>query len=451
MSRYGAERLFDLAAPVLRVDGADGIEVVLTRDRTALTRFADSRIHQNTDRSDGQARVRVVRDGPGGIRVGVASTNLLTPDGLREAARQATAIAEATRPDPYFGGLAAGGLAYPKAGRDHDGTADCPPQRRADIVRSLLSGLSVGVAGAGVVETTGSEVAVVNSHGVRAYHVGTRAMINMLATGADSAGYAEGVASALDDLDPVVLARRADDKVRLGARPREVPPGSYPVVLEPGATVVLLHRLAQAFAGRTVRDGSSPLAGRAGQRVCAPSVTLVDDPLSPLLPGLPFDAEGVPRRRTTLIERGVAGELTYDAATARAAGTTPTGHALLPPNPLSGQPTHLVMDSGDAEPAELVSGVERGLYITRFHYTNLVHPMRSTVTGTTRDGTFLIEDGRIVGGVRNLRFTQSVLAALDAVEAVGRDGEVAYERFFGDAYAPSLRLSSFQFTSTSTH
>jgi len=307
------------------------------------------------------------------------------------------------------------------------------------------------VTGAGLVETTGSELAVVNSQGVRAYHAGTRAAVNVLATGADSAGYAEGVASALDDLDPAGLARRADEKVRLGARPREVPPGDYPVVLEAGATVVLLHRLAQAFAGRAVRDGSSPLVGRAGQRVCAPSVTLVDDPLSPLLPGLPFDAEGVPRRRTTLIERGVARELTYDAATARATGTTPTGHALLPPNPLSGQPTHLVMAGGDADLAELVGGVERGLYVTRFHYTNLVHPVRSTVTGTTRDGTFLIEDGRIVGGVRNLRFTQSVLAALDAVEAVGRDGEVAYERFFGDAHAPPLRLSSFQFTSTSTH
>jgi predicted Zn-dependent protease len=179
-------------------------------------------------------------------------------------------------------------------------------------------------------------------------------------------------------------------------------------------------------------------------------VTIVDDAISPLLPGMPFDFEGVPKRRFPLIERGVAVGVTHDLATAKAAGVAPTGHGLPAPNSDGGYPLHPMMDPGDATLDELVAGLSRGLVVTRFHYTNIVNPMETTITGMTRDGTFLVEDGRIVGGVRNLRFTQSILGALSSIEAIGADTETASELFFGCARTPALRLSNFRFTSATT-
>jgi predicted Zn-dependent protease len=152
-----------------------------------------------------------------------------------------------------------------------------------------------------------------------------------------------------------------------------------------------------------------------------------------------------------LIDRGLAVAVGHDRSSAAIAGTSSTGHALPPPNPYGPMPAHVVMEGGGAALDDLVGGCERGLYVTRFHYTNVVHPLRTTITGMTRDGTFLIEDGRITGGVHNLRFTQSILDALSAVEDVGRDLQVSTGAFFGAAAAPALRLSRFTFTSATAH
>ena len=188
-----------------------------------------------------------------------------------------------------------------------------------------------------------------------------------------------------------------------------------------------------------------------GSLVCSPLVTIVDDATSPLLPGVPFDAEGTPTRRHVLIDHGVAAGVTHDRASAALAGTTSTGHALPAPNHEGGFATHLVIEPGADDQDRLVAGMERGLLVTRFHYTNLAHAMTSTITGMTRDGTFLVEDGRIVASVRNLRFTQSILEALSHVEAVGSSCEVSSDTFEGSAASPAMRISRFHFTSTSGH
>ena len=443
-----AAPLLDLAAGALALDGCDAVEVGLSRSDSALTRFADSRIHQNVARSDGSARVRVVVDG---ARIGVAVTNCLDPAAITRAAEQAREIARHSPPDGQYAGLPSG-QSYSPAGRDDPATGQCPPQLRARAVAALPGELPSGVSGAGFVETNRLELAVANTLGVAAAHAGTSARAGLLASGADSTGYAEASATAIADLDMAGLGGRAARKVELGRRPRDVEPGLWAVVLEPGATEVLVQFLGYlAFGGKDFNDGSSALTGRLGQAVCSERVSIADDALSPLLPGVPFDAEGTAKRRLPLIERGVAARVAHDRTTAAIAGTTSTGHALPAPNPYGPVPSHLVMDGGDASLDELVAGCERGLYVTRFHYTNVVHPLNTTITGMTRDGTFLIEGGRIVGGVRNLRFTQSILAALSQVEEVGADVTVASDLFFGAAAAPAVRLSQFAFTSATAH
>ncbi|BEP12064.1 TldD/PmbA family protein [Acidothermaceae bacterium B102] len=448
MTAYGEDRLLALGEAVVSLDGASEVEVLLHRSDIALTRFAESRIHQNVARSDGSARIRVVVDG---TRVGVVATNVLTPDSVREAAEQAREIAGLTPPDPRWPGLAEP-APYATVSPVDAATASADPAWRADLVARLLAELPRNVYGAGTAETDHLEVAVVNSRGVRAYAASTRAAASILASGADSTGWAQSAAPSIDRLDPATLGRRAADKVVLGIHPREVDPGHWAVVLEPGATQALAQWLGwSAFPGKALQEGRSPLTGRMGNLVCSPLVTIVDDATSPLLPGVPFDAEGTPTHRHLLIDHGVAVGVTHDRASAALAGTSSTGHALPAPNHEGGFATHLVIEPGTDDQDRLVAGMEHGLLVTRFHYTNLAHAMTSTITGMTRDGTFLVEDGRIIASVRNLRFTQSIIEALSHVEAVGSSCEVSSDTFEGSAASPAMRIARFHFTSTSGH
>lgn len=442
----GADHLLDLATDAVALPGCDGVEVALTRSDTALTRFAGSRIHQSTARLDGEARVRVV---VGGGRAGVVTTNDLSHAGVLAAATRARAAAALLPPDPGFPGLAPAGQAYAESLAVDDETAGCSAGTRAELVAAALAQLPAGVEAAGTVHTGVLERAVVTSTGVAAYDAGTSAGATVLASGEDSSGWAEEGARTVGGLDLAGLGRRAGEKVLLGRAPREVPAGRYPVVLEGLAVADLLMWLGYlALPGKAYNEGRSALTGRLGQAVCSPLVTVVDDPLSAALPGAAFDAEGTPTRRTTFVDAGVAVGVAHDRTTAAVAGSSSTGHALPAPNTEGGVPQHLTMRPGGASWDELVAGVERGLLVTRVHYTNVVHPVHTTITGMTRDGTMLIEDGRVVGGVRNLRFTESVLDALSAVEAVGRDLAVLSS---GAPSAPALRLAGFAFTSVTAY
>lgn len=442
----GEDALLSVAQPALGV--ADQVEVAVQRSDSALTRFAGSRVHQSSSRVDAEVRVRVVLDGG---RVGVVATSDLSAGAVRAAAERAVAAARLLPADPLFPGLAPPAAYAAAAGPDEE-TAQCAPQRRAELVADAVAQLPAGVHAAGTVATGLVERAMLTSTGVSAYAAATSAGATVLATGQDSSGWSEAGGTAVSGLDLAALGRRAAEKVRLGARPVEVDPGRWPVVLEPGATAVLVQWLGWlALAGRAVEEGRSALSGRLGEQVCSPLVTVADDPLSPLLPGVPFDAEGTPTSRTVMIDRGVAASVAHDRTTALAAGTSSTGHAVTPPSTLGGVPQHLVLQPGTSTLEELVAGLKRGLYVTRFHYTNVVHPVATTLTGMTRDGTFLVEDGKVVGGVRNLRFTESALGALSGTQAVGRDLEVSTDLFYGASAAPAVRLAGFTFTSTTAY
>lgn len=438
--------LLSLAEAALDVRDADAVEVLLTREDSALTRFAESQVHQNTARIDGEARVRVVVDG---ARVGVVATNDLSHEGLRAAARDAVEVARVTPPDEEFPGFAEP-ASYDTAGVDDDATGNASPADRAALVAAMLAGLGSGMVAAGTAETGRYEVAVANSLGVAGYHASTRAALTCLVSGDDSTGWAEDTAGTVGALDAAAAGRRAVAKVVAGRSPRDVDPGNWPVVLEAPAVSALVEWLCWlALGGRDFVEGRSALSGRLGERVCSELVTIVDDPLAPDLLGRPFDAEGTPKRALPLVTNGVATAVAHDRLSARLGGTESTGHAFPAPNPEGGMPANPSLRPGDASLDDLVAGLDRGLLVTRFHYTNAVHPLTTTITGMTRDGTFLVEDGRIVGGVRNLRFTQSVLDALSAVEAVGRDTLLGSE-FGGTVRVPALRIGRFHFSSATS-
>jgi PmbA protein len=228
-----------------------------------------------------------------------------------------------------------------------------------------------------------------------------------------------------------------------------VDPGDWPVVLEEYAVVDLLSMLGyMGFSALAVQEERS--FAEPGRQVGSELVTIVDDGKDPATLPMAFDYEGVGKQRVALIERGICREVVYDAQTAARAGRTSTGHGLPAPNPYGPFPLNMAMSPGTTPRDELIGGLERGLLVTRFHYTNPVHPKLAIVTGMTRDGTFLVEGGRIVGPVRNLRFTQSYLAALAATSAVSRERRTL-RGDLGGVVVPAIRVDSWTFTGSTEH
>jgi PmbA protein len=447
VSRFGPERLLEVAEAALRVDGTDDVEALAVRQAGGLTRFAASRIHQSAWREDLSVRVRVVVDGN---RVGTATVHDADQVAVLAAARRAVEAARMMPPDLGYPGMP-GPAAYPEADRYDQATATADPAARAGLVAGVIRRLPAGVTAAGACETRELEVAVANARGVRAAGATTAASFSILADAGTGTGWAEGTEPALGDLDVAALGERAARKAVDAREPRDLTPGTYPVVLEPNAAATLVQWLCWlGFGAKAYDEGRSFLVGRLGQRVCSPLVTIVDDGLAPDTIGVGFDFEGVPKRRVTLIDQGVAASLIYDFRAAARHGVEPTGHGLPAPSSEGALPLHPAMLPGRTPQAELVAGLERGLLVTRFHYTNLVNLMDTTITGMTRDGTFWVEDGRVVGAVRNLRFTQSILDALSAVRAVGAETEMATEDGYGAARSPALTIDRFSFSSATT-
>jgi len=446
MARLG-ERLLEVAEVAIAAEGADDAEALVIREAGGLTRFASSRIHQSTWREDVSVRLRLVVDGN---RVGTATVHDTQPAAVAAAARRAAEVARTMPPDLGYPGMP-GPAAYAAGARWDEATAATDPATRAGLVAGVVRRLPAGVTAAGACETRELEVAVANLRGVRALGASTAASFSILADAGSGTGWAEGAEPCLADLDVAALGERAARKAVDAREPRELLPGAYQVVLEPAAVATLVQFLGWlGFGAKAYDEGRSFLVGRLGQRVCSPLVTIVDDALAADTIGVGFDFEGVPKRRVTLIEEGVAASLVYDYRAARQHGVEPTGHGLPAPSAEGAYPMHLAMLPGDTPQSELVAGVERGLLVTRFHYTNLVNLMETTITGMTRDGTFWVEDGRVRGAVRNLRFTQSILDALSAVRAVGAETELASEDGYGAARAPALAIDRFNFSSATT-
>jgi PmbA protein len=445
----GPEEARAVAEAALDLPGGVDVEVLFMHEWGGLTRFANSAIHQSTWSEDTGLRVRVVTEG----RTGVASTNDFSKDGARAAAASALEMARVAAPDPMFPGLAVNAEAPERPGAFDEATAAISPEARAEGVATLVGQVGRGFRAAGAFETMSAEVALLNTEGQFCYAPYTRASISTVVSGGEGgAGTAEATEPRAAALDPEAVGRKAFQKARDSQNPRDLDPGRYEVVLEPMAVDTLVAFLAYiGFGGRAIVEGRSPFSGKQGQQVCAPSIDVYDDALSPLTLGLPFDFEGTPKHRLALIDHGVFRSGTFDRRTAKMAGTETTGHALPPPNPEGAFPLNLFLEPGESTIEEMVSATKRGLLITRFHYSNVVHPIETVITGMTRDGTWLIEDGQIQQPVKNLRFTQSILEALSNVDLIGRQSALVSEFFFAATRVPALKIGSFNFSGKSDH
>jgi PmbA protein len=449
----GLDRAQELLQTVLSLVPADEAEGTLLVEDQALTRFANNAIHQNVAQRNTRLAVRAVVNGG----VGMALTNQLDAEGQRWVAEQAASIARLQPPDPDFPGLPAGGQVR-QAQTYFDATALLGPAERADAVRIIARAASQhGFVATGAYGAEVGELAIANTSGVSVYAPLTLASLRAVVDANPPqglgllTGYADAISRDAGQIDAQAVAERAVSKCALNRDPQPLPPGSYVTVLEEIAVADLLHFLGGlGLSAQAVQEGRSFAAGKMGQRVCGDNLDLWDDAADARGLALPFDWEGVPAERLSLIESGVLRGLAYDSRSAAKEGRVSSGHAV---SRIGGfgepwpEPSHMFIASGHTPREELVADIERGVLVTRFHYTHCPDPQRVVATGTTRDGTFLIEQGRITGALRNLRFTQSVLDAFSNIEALGDAPELHRDWWAGSAHhVPAMRIRGFRFT-----
>lgn len=427
------------------VKGGEAEVVLLWRD-DALTRFACNQIQQHINRKSVKISLRVLREG----RVGRATTNMTDEESLRRCAESAEAMLPHMPPDPDQ-------LPVPEPHEykeqnpyDAETHAFGPGERVSAVEPAILRARKEGIEVAGILSVGASVVVVANSRGLFAYHIRTDASFKVTAITETSAGWASSLSHRISDIDFDGVVERAFSKALESQKPKEIEPGEYDVVLEPEAVGELLSYMGYAgFGGLAFLEGRSFISGRVGEKVLDEKVTIRDDAYHPLAVGVPFDFEGMPRKSVTLIEHGVAKGVVHSRKTAKKSGAEPTGHGLPEPNPYGPVPLNILLEPGGTTLQQMIESTEKGLLVTQFHYTNLIEPMRLTMTGITRNGTFWIEKGRISHPVKNLRFTESLVKAFSNVEMVGEDLRRCAGFFFGGAVVPAVKIRSFRFTSVS--
>ena len=430
---------------VLAVSSADATEAVLVETDSALTRFANNTIHQNVANRDVRLTVRVAV----GKCIGVAGTSLLERRAIQDVVARATEIAKLVAEIPNFDGLPAPMEVQPVECFD-SAVAECTPGLRAGLVeRVVRRAQSVDATAAGAFATRASTIGVANSLGVRSFHAGTGTSLNLTMTVGRTDGDVGGSARAtqlswkLDDIDVDAAAEHVAGRARAAEHPVELEAAPYTVVLEPAAVATLVEFLSYlGFGAKAYQEKRSFMTGKLGLKITGENITIIDDGLDEAGVPFPIDFEGMPKKKIVLIGKGIARGLVHDSRTAAVEGKSSTGHAL-PANYASHGPQawNLLMTGGDSSLDEMIASTGKGLLISDFHYVNVAEPMKTVLTGMTRFGTFLIEDGKVGKAVKNLRFTQNVLEAFEQVEAISRERE----RFEG-CVVPAVKIAGFKFS-----
>ncbi len=433
-----------VAERAARASGVAHVEVLVSAERDALTRFANNTIHQNVEALEHSISVRAIVD----QRTARATTTSFAAEAVARATERAVALARASAPDPGLCPLldpVEAGTAT-KLNRFDEATAVATALHRAEaVVRAVHVVKSAGQTAAGIYSTGETFEAVLNSAGIEAFHRQTSSAFSITAMDEDSSGWAKASTVASSAMDPETLARQASHKARNSRTPREAPPGRYTVILEPAAVLDLVGQIFADFSATSIADNRSFLTGRLGEPLFGANISIEDDVAHPLQAGAPFDGEGVARTRLGLVQAGVPKEVACGRNAARRAGRASTGHGFPLPSETGEMPVNVVIAGGETPLAEMIASTRRGILVTRLWYIREVDPYEKIMTGMTRDGAFWIEDGDLQYGIRNLRFNQSVIEMLRNVDVLSPSVRASGEEAF-DMVAPAMRVNGFQFS-----
>jgi len=429
---------------IFRLAGGVQCEVMTTKYDGALTRFADNVISQNVASSSISFAVRLLDNG----RMAKTTFNQTDDASLKHAISTGLETLKKQKKDPALLPLAKPRPIPAVKNLYFKETAELGPVFRAEKAAELAKACKkAGQVSCGTVENNCMELVIANNLGVFARHRESQVMHSVTVRDGDGSGWAEQPAHDVNKLDFRLLNETARAKAAASRSPREIKAGKYTVILEPCSAAALLSYLGvYGFGGQLYNEGRAFACGKLGKKALSPLLSIEDNALDGAAPGTPFDFEGQPRTRVTLVENGVLKAVVHDRKTAKAAKTASTGHALPQPSYMGPFPLNLSVKPGQGTLADLIKGTERGILVTQFHYTNLIKSQTVEMTGMTRNGTFMVENGKIAFPIKNLRFTQSMAEAFNNIEAVSAELGLVAE--WGTLSCPAMRLGNFNFTSS---
>ncbi len=408
---------------------ADHTEVSVGWRQEKASRFANNAMVQSVSTLDRGVSVRVAF----GQKVGAAATNKVDDDALRETVARAEAIAKSAEPDTEYV-PPPGPQEYAPVKAYHSTTADRSHEDRAKAIQAALGPVVAAKhRSAGSYTTWVSRSAVGNSSGLFGYHEATDASYGQTVLTEDSSGWAESASVDASRVDTGLAGRVALEKAEAARNPGEIEPGAYTVVMEPAAFAGLLGIANWTMQAKAAHEGRSCWTGKEGTKIGVDALNIASVPGHPDVPGQPWTQQGLAAKEVKWVENGVLNTLMYDRYWAEKCGREATGH-----------PANTVVSGGDASLEDLVASVDRGVLITRFWYIRFVDPMQLLITGMTRDGLFLIEGGKIVRGLRNMRFNDSPLRVFQEIRALGVPRRTALQ---GYMVVPPVLVEGFHFTS----
>jgi PmbA protein len=458
LSRDRAADIFDR---LKKHSPADEIEAYFYGGHSALTRFANNVIHQNVAEQNYGVSVRTVFSG----RTARASTNKLDEESLKRVVQASENLAKVQQPDPDLLPAptpqerdAANSSKINSPSRHFEETAAITPEDRAAGVAKIVDIANRHkLTTAGIYSSSESIEGIFNSRGIADWHTQTSAEISITMLAKNSSGWQKANSPNVANLDPLPLADIAGRKALDSAEPRAVPAGKYTVILEPAAVLDIVGFMFWDFGGQAILDERSFLNNRIGTELFGSNINIADDVAHPLQSGAPFDGEGMRRQRVPLVENGIVKRVVYARGTAEKmkksthadkVGTiASTGHGFLLPNEMGEMPVNIVFGEPVSPQSveQMIASTEKGILVTRLWYIREVDPYEKILTGMTRDGTFLIENGKLAGGVRNFRFNESLIHMLSNVEAMGKLVRASGEESF-DMVVPAVKVRDFNFT-----
>jgi PmbA protein len=442
---YDVSAILERALLAARPDEADAL--VIATDRN-ISRFANSNIHQNMSETTGELSLRVVVNDA----FGVASTTVFDDQEIQRTVTLAREAARFGRPLPGFKGLYRTGGPVAELPTYDTVTATIAPAEKARNLRTIFDrGRRSSIDYAGSYTTAAMSVAAGNSHGLRRFCRTTLADATVIAIHPNGSGYATRCDRTVPGLEVIALGEEATSKALLQLDNRlSFEPGQYDVILEPAAIAEVLDWMNMiTFSGQAFEDGSSFFVGNVGTQMLSESLTIADDAIDPGFLPFPFDVEGFAKRRVPLVENGTIRTPVVDKAWSDRLGIAPTGNAWHLGAPEHGSAFHLSVAPGHSSREELIRSTERGVWVTRFNYVNgLLEPRTARMTGMTRDGTFLIRDGKIAGRLPNLRWTQSLVEAFSNVEGLTAERRAVGTWYnpFGGTITPAMKIRGWSFT-----
>ncbi|RLI22646.1 hypothetical protein DRO54_00650 [Candidatus Bathyarchaeota archaeon] len=455
------ERLVEIAEKTVKTVvnlGASQAQASAFLIDNALTRFANSQIHQNVASKNGGIIVKAVLPDK---RIGTLRANTLEEAEIEKIAETAIKMAKSAHPNKDFKSLPEPEPWNPIQGAFDSETASCTPDYRAEKVKEAIETAhnksSIVRAVAGYFSTSSMHFAVANSLGISAHASLTTASMKTTViseeNGSEGFGTAEKYSRHVKDINPVSLAEDAAEKSVKSVKPIKIQPGEYEVVLSPLAVGTIFSYLGYiGFSAVPYQNGSSFVNYFKNQQIFDSKLNVKDDAKdSRTLYMTPIDGEGVPKKMLTLINNGVVSEesICYDSLRAGKEGKKSTGHSVPPITrwfydvPV---PFNIIVEPGDSTIEEMISETKHGIFVTYLHYVNPVEPTKAILTGLTRDGTFLIENGEITKPIVNMRFTDSMLSALRNISLIGKNLEIVEE-----TTVPPMKLNKLRFVGVSAY